>query len=241
MRLLATEAHLEALANLLPAAQYDVLAGLASGLSPQEVWDEVSQYLVTGEPQVDPEDITTAIARTPDQFVLVSGPDELAQILSHPFDAWRIFLHSTERDIAYRPAYAGPAMVTGGAGTGKPITALHRAVFLARRRPAAPDEPPILLTTFTRNLAEALERQLPLLTDDERIRDRIEVLNVDRLAYRIVAEAHGHQPAVIDAKVLHGFWEQAAASTAGAFSPSSLSGSGSRSSSPRTCASRVNT
>ncbi|MEU1603104.1 UvrD-helicase domain-containing protein [Micromonospora matsumotoense] len=218
VRLLTTEAHLEALANLLPAAQYDALAGLASGLSPQEVWDEVSQYLPSGEPpvQVDPEDLGTAIARTPDRFVLVSGPAELAQILSHPFDAWRIFLHPAQREIAYRPSYAGPAMVTGGAGTGKTVTALHRAVFLAQQG----DE--VLLTTFTRNLAEALERQLPLLTDDPQVRDRVQVLNVDRLAYRIVAEAHGRPPAVVDGKVLRGLWEQAAESVAGAFSPTFL-------------------
>ncbi|MFC8616594.1 UvrD-helicase domain-containing protein [Micromonospora purpureochromogenes] len=221
VRLLTTEAHLEALANLLPAAQYDALAGLAAGLSPQEVWEEISQYLPSGEPPapVDPDDIGTAIARTSDRFVLVSGPDELAQILSHPFDAWRIFLHPAQRDIAYRPSYAGPAMVTGGAGTGKTVTALHRAVLLAQSEEPPSGHTPVLLTTFTRNLAEALERQLPLLTEDPQVRERVHVFNVDRLAFRIVAEAHGRQPAIIDPKVLREFWEQASASLGGALSP----------------------
>ncbi|XTZ13182.1 UvrD-helicase domain-containing protein [Micromonospora echinospora] len=221
VRLLTTEAHLEALANLLPAAQYDALAGLAAGLSPQEVWEEVSQYLPGGEPpaHVDADDLGAAIARTPDRFVLVSTADELDQILSHPFDAWRIFLHPAQREIAYRPSYAGPAMVTGGAGTGKTVTALHRAVFLARRADGPADGPPVLLTTFTRNLAEALERQVPLLTDDSQVRRRIEVLNVDRLAYRIVAEAVGRAPAVIDVRTLREFWKQAASACGGTFSP----------------------
>lgn len=221
VRLLTTETHLEALAHLLPAPQYDVLSGLAAGLSPQEVWEEVSQYLPSDESQtqVDPDDISTAISRTPDRFIMVSGPQELAQILSHPFDAWRVFLHPAQREIAYRPTYAGPAMVTGGAGTGKTVTALHRAVFLAQRADETVGQPPILLTTFTRHLAEALERQLPLLTDDPHVLGKIQVLNVDRLAFRVVTEALGRQPAVIDSKILRGFWEQAAATIGGGFGP----------------------
>ncbi|KAB1160099.1 AAA family ATPase [Micromonospora sp. AMSO12t] len=223
VRLLTTETHLEALAGLLPTPQYDALAGLAAGLSPEEVWEEVSQYLPGGQPpaQVDPEDIGTAVTRTPDRFVMVSGPQELAQILSHPFDTWRTFLHPAQREIAYRTSYVGPAMVTGGAGTGKTVTALHRAVFLAQRAvaPVPAGHSPVLLTTFTRYLAEALERQLPLLTEDPETLARVHVLNVDRLAYQVVSDAHGRRPTVVDPKVLRGLWEQAAATLDGAFSP----------------------
>lgn len=225
VRLLTTEAHLEALANLLPTPQYDALTGLAAGMSPEQVWAEVSAYLPTGTPpeEVDTDDLAAAVARTPDRFVLVSGPEELAQILAHPFDAWRVFLHPAQREIAHRPSYAGPALVTGGAGTGKTVTALHRAVFLARR--TAPEsstvagsaEPSVLLTTFTRNLADALDRQLGTLTDDPSTRERIEVLNVDRLAYRVVAEALGRQPNVVDQRELRQLWDTAAKATGGAF------------------------
>lgn len=212
VRVLATEAHLQALANLLPAPQFDALTGLAAGLTPEQVWQEVSQRLVGAPPtDVDTEDIAAAAARTPDRFALVSSPDELAQILAHPFDAWRNFLHPTQRDVAYRPTYAGPALVTGGAGTGKTVTALHRAVFLAQREPGAP----ILLTTFTRNLADALDRQVGLLTEDPDIRARIEVLNVDRLAYRVVAEALGRPPAIVEHAALRELWEKAAQATDG--------------------------
>ncbi len=223
VRLLATEAHLQALAALLPALQYDALVGLAAGLTPEQVWDELSQQLVDGAPaEVDTDDVAGAAGRTPDRFVVVSGPDELASILAHPFDAWRVFLHPAQRQIAHRPSYAGPTLVTGGAGTGKTVTALHRAVVLAGRDPhghhahdhAADDHgaPPILLTTFTRNLADALDRQLGLLTDDDAIRQRIDVLNVDRLAHRVLTEAHGQRPAIVDHEWLQQRWQQAAES-----------------------------
>jgi len=110
--------------------------------------------------------------------------------------------------------------VTGGAGTGKTVTALHRAAFLAERadipsvdgqsKGAGRAGPPILLTTFTRNLAEALDAQLALLIQDAAVRSRVEVLNVDRLAYSIVKQARGG-PAVADERALRQRWAQAAA------------------------------
>ena len=49
--------------------------------------------------------------------------EEVAQFLSHPFAPWRTFLHPSQRKIAYRESYSGPAQVTGGPGTGKTVTA----------------------------------------------------------------------------------------------------------------------
>ena len=48
--------------------------------------------------------------------------------------------------------YRGPARVSGSAGTGKTIVALHRAVHLARTHSDAR----VLLTTFSPAFADAL-------------------------------------------------------------------------------------
>jgi len=82
----------------------------------------------------------------------VSGHEELQLVLAHPFAAWRMFLHPDQRTIAYRASYSGPAQVTGGPGTGKTVTLLHRAGFLAARAVI----PAVLVTTFNGTLAEAL-------------------------------------------------------------------------------------
>ena len=71
--------------------------------------------------------------RTPSRVVFIDSNDELDKILEHPFAMWRVFLHPAQRKIAYAPRYSGPAQVTGGAGTGKTVTALHRAAYLARK------------------------------------------------------------------------------------------------------------
>ncbi|MGH3196610.1 MAG: UvrD-helicase domain-containing protein, partial [Streptosporangiaceae bacterium] len=142
-------------------------------------------------------------------------PEELQLILAHPFAAWRTFLHPSQREIAYRTRYAGPAQVTGGPGTGKTVTVLHRAAFLAER--AAPAEH-VLVTTFAGNLADALAAQLDLLIRDSQVRQKIEVLNVDRLAYRIVKQARG-TPVIADERTLRTRWAKAAASKGLTFTP----------------------
>ena len=64
-----------------------------------------------------------------------------------------------------------------------------------------PDAKQVLLTTFNGNLAESLHAQLDLLIRDADVRRRIEVLNVDRLAYSIVKQARG-SPVIADERVL---------------------------------------
>jgi UvrD/REP helicase N-terminal domain/UvrD-like helicase C-terminal domain len=227
VRLLGSDAHLEALQTVLPDAQYAALYALACGMTVQEAWAEVAQLLPAEAPPevVDPGDLVSAMERTPGQVAFVAGQEELQRILAHPFAAWRTFLHPSQRKIAYKPSYSGPAQVTGGAGTGKTVTAVHRAAYLAARADtpapvASPRQagPPILLTTFTRNLAETLDAQLALLVEDPSVRGRVEVLNVDRLAYRIVKQARG-TPAIADARALRQRWASAAADAGLAFTP----------------------
>ncbi|MFI5802218.1 UvrD-helicase domain-containing protein [Streptomyces sp. NPDC051561] len=205
VRSLSAEAHLDALHKILPEQQHDVLAGLAAGMDPEAVWREVV-VVQRGkpvpppiekdtapdheQPSVDePQDaLSAAMARSQGTIALVSGPDELMEILSKPFDAWRVFLHPSQRWIAYRPSYGGPARVLGGPGTGKTVVALHRALHLARQLPSDAADRSILLTTFTRDLAAELLRSLELLVPDARLRAKIQVLNVDALAHQVVRQ-----------------------------------------------------
>lgn len=197
VRLLTREAHLDALQHLLPQLQYDVLVALASGMTAEDTWAEISKHLVdAAKPDsVEPDDLSTAIERTPDQVALVDGPEELAKILRPPFALWRIFLHPAQRRIAYRPSYPGSVMITGGAGTGKTVTALHRAAHLARRYDAGT---PILMTTFAKPLTLELGRQLDQLIEDPRDRERIAVVTTDQVAAGVLRERLGRPAEVIN-------------------------------------------
>ena len=226
-RILTSEADLDAIQTLIPEAQATALFALACGMSVEDAWREVAPYLGPDiQHPVNTADLVAAMKRSPDQIVFVSGHAELQRILADPFAAWRIFLHPSQRKIAYATRYAGPAQVTGGAGTGKTVTALHRAAHLAAQEATqlfsaeAEDKRPILLTTFTRNLADSLLTQFEELVDDQELRRQVEVINVDRVAHHIVAKARGSNPPIIKPHDLHQLWSSAAGQD---FTPSFVS------------------
>jgi superfamily I DNA/RNA helicase len=202
---LARQIHSEELLDstrpFLPEHQYDVLCGLAAGMTPEQVWQEIVQVQLTAGQEAEnaalmeggqaPDELTAAMNRAQGRVALVSGPAELMELLERPFDTWRVFLHPSQRRVAYRPAFSGPARVAGGPGTGKTVVALHRAAHLAVRLPQDAPDGAVLLTTFTRDLAAELDRCLRLLvTDPEQLR-RIRVVNVDALAHEILREQRG--------------------------------------------------
>ena len=142
----------------------------------------------------------------------MSGQEELRHVLSQPFADWRTFLHPSQREIAYRADYSGPVQLTGGPGTGKTVTLLHRAAYLAEHAETASVSEPggqVLVTAFNGILADSLAAQLDLLVAGD-VRRRVQVVNVDRLAYAIVKTARG-APVIADERMLHTLWADAAA------------------------------
>ena len=64
----------------------------------------------------------------------MANVEELQRALDFPWEKWTVFLHPEQRQWVERD-YTGPARVSGSAGTGKTIVALHRAAHLARTHP----------------------------------------------------------------------------------------------------------
>ncbi|MFJ8042137.1 UvrD-helicase domain-containing protein [Kitasatospora sp. NPDC096147] len=202
VRTITDKPQLEAFARLFPEDQFEVLQYLAEGFGTDDVWRDVVAVRRPASPgQLDPRDLDTAIANTPNRITLVSGPAELDDILRKPFAAWRVFLHPTQRRVAYRMSYGGPAQVTGGPGTGKTVVALHRVKHLLERTHSqlpSDDRSRILLTTYTTALATALRENLTHLLDDADLLARVDVTTVNAVAHRIVKEAKGKVPDLID-------------------------------------------
>jgi mRNA-degrading endonuclease RelE of RelBE toxin-antitoxin system len=115
------------------------------------------------------------------RFRTITSREELERALDYPWDKWTTFLHPAQRQLVER-AYNGPARVSGSAGTGKTIVALHRAVYLAR----ANRDSRVLLTTFSEPLANALRSKLRLLISSEpRMGDRLEVHAMNSIGRRL--------------------------------------------------------
>ena len=146
----ATEDSVLDLAHHLPAEAAEALLELAVGGTPQPSLP----VLAGGDPFSHPD----ALRR----FRIMNNVEELAAALEYPWERWSIFLHPDQRGIVERN-YNGPARVSGSAGTGKTVVALHRAAHLAKTNPDAR----VLLTTFSDILANQLRAKLAVLMSDE--------------------------------------------------------------------------
>lgn len=111
-------------AERLPAEAAEALLELATGGKPR-----VAQPVT---PVTNPFEHPDAQRR----FRVMTNVEELQRALDFPWEKWTVFLHPEQRQWVERD-YAGPARISGSAGTGKTIVALHRAVHLARSHPDA--------------------------------------------------------------------------------------------------------
>jgi hypothetical protein len=165
----ATEDSLLVLAERLPGEAAEALLELATGGKPR--------VMKPATPVTNPFDHPDAQRR----FRVMTNVEELQRALDFPWEKWTIFLHPEQRQWVERD-YTGPARVSGSAGTGKTIVALHRAVHLARTHPEAR----VLLTTFSDTLANALHTKLKRLVGSEpRLAERIDVHSLNALGLRL--------------------------------------------------------
>jgi mRNA-degrading endonuclease RelE of RelBE toxin-antitoxin system len=144
------------------------------------------------------------------RFRVLTNVEELERALDFPWEKWTVFLHPDQRQFVERD-YSGPVRISGSAGTGKTIVALHRAVLLARRHPQAR----ILLTTFSKALASALKVKLQHLVGNEpAIADRVVVRPITALGSEMYTEAFG-PPAIASAELVRSLLGEAAAKVPG--------------------------
>lgn len=165
----ATEETLLALVDHLPSEAAEALLELATGGKPR-----IPQAVPTAASPFDHPDAQR-------RFRVMGNVEELERALDFPWDKWTVFLHPEQRQWVERE-YTGPARVSGSAGTGKTIVALHRAAFLARTNPEAR----VLLATFSDTLAHALHTKLRRLVGNEpRLAERIDVHSLNALGLRL--------------------------------------------------------
>lgn len=159
---------------------------------PAEVAEALLDYAATGRLPT-PEPATVDPFAHPDtlrRVQTISSEAELRQALDFPWDKWSVFLHPSQRDVVERD-FSGPARVMGTAGTGKTIVALHRAARAVREDERAR----VLLTSFSRPLANALKAKLAiLLTDDPGKMDRVSIASFEDAATELFQLATGRRP-----------------------------------------------
>ena len=177
--------------------QGEALLNLATGATIEEIREDFG-LRHSRDIAAEPTDadliagLRTRAARS--TFTWLESDEDLRRAIEGlSFAEWQLFLHPQQRALVERRAN-GPMRVSGGAGTGKTVIAVHRAVELAKRDKAGGLEPRILLTTYTRNLADDLRRQVAQL--DQRLpfteklsEPGVMVSGLDRVARMILQQA----------------------------------------------------
>ncbi|OLO68670.1 3'-5' exonuclease [Actinomyces oris] len=179
------------------AWQGEALLNLATGATIEEIREDFG-LRPSRDVAAEPTDadliagLRTRAARS--TFTWLESDEDLRRAIEGlSFAEWQLFLHPQQRALVERRAN-GPMRVSGGAGTGKTVIAVHRAVELSKRDKADGQEPRILLTTYTRNLADDLRRQIaqlePRLPFTEKLSEPgVMVSGLDRVARMILQHA----------------------------------------------------
>jgi len=179
---------------------------------PAEVAEALLDYAATGRlptPEPAPAD-PFAHPDTLRRVQTITSEEELRLALDFPWDKWSVFLHPSQRGVVERN-FSGPARVTGTAGTGKTIVALHRAARAVREDPQAR----VLLTSFSRPLANALATKLKILLADTPDKlSRVSISSFEDAAAELYQLSTGRRPVLASTEIQQSALDRAIAETA---------------------------
>lgn len=103
----------------------------------------------------------------------------MEDVLARPIEDWMVFLHPLQQEIVKAPV-SGPTKISGPAGSGKTVIAIHKAVDQAFAGT-------VLVTTLVRNLPPVFEQLSRRLSPTSA--ERIQFLGLFAWAYRYLEGA----------------------------------------------------
>ena len=157
---------LEPLEEYLPTDAFENIYNLLDG----EEIDDIIAEIEEGQAKANEDQLLSNNNKR--RFVELTDDDALQRILDNDMDKWQLFLHPSQQKLVDAD-YKGTMKVSGGAGTGKTVAALHRLKHLSGNTDAK-----ILFTTYTRTLKENLE---DLVKKMDINRSRCTLSNIDQV------------------------------------------------------------
>lgn len=161
---------LESLEAYLPIDAFENLFYLLDGASIESLQTEILEGRVAAEDLQSKNNARSFIEYTDDEM--------LNEALNGSLHKWKYYLHPSQSAFV-ESDFKCSVKISGGAGTGKTVAALHRLKFLAKN---SQSELPILFTTFTKELSENLRS---LATELEIPANKYEIKNIDALAFEL--------------------------------------------------------
>ncbi len=209
LRRLPTEDAVMEVATSLKPALGEALIELAAE---PERFDEALRTYQARQAETGTEvSIAEALANPRNQhkfWVPPPGEEALARALDGDFEAWRVFLHPSQRRIVHADA-KGAVKVTGGPGTGKTVVALHRARHLVETV-FADDPRPVLVTAFSQPLVDDMRRSFSrLVSDRPELMKRVRFETSTKVAQDILRTVHSQAYGFLDDAAMAELWAEA--------------------------------
>lgn len=170
---------LEKLEHYLPVDAFENLFYLLDGASIESLKTDILQ----GKQNED----ALGSKNNARSFIEFTNDEMLNEALRGSLHKWKYYLHPSQSSVV-NGDFKGATKVSGGAGTGKTVAALHRLKYLASQKTS---ELPILFTTFTKELSESLSS---LSEDLEIPQQQYKILNIDALAFQLAQKINLRQP-----------------------------------------------
>ena len=199
VRSIKDKSDLVSKSNMLPD---DVHAGLELIEEGNSIEETLEVIAPKSKVKIAEDDCRTAIELDVNKgsYYVIKDEDNIEEVLS--LASWRIFLHQSQRAIVDND-YKNSFYVSGGAGTGKTIVAMHRAKRLAQSLGRGKK---LLFTTFTKDLIKDIKANLEELCDDKEMK-KIEVVNLDAWAVKFLKK-HNYEYEIIYGKDLDAVWNE---------------------------------
>lgn len=166
VKLIKSLDDLELLEEYLPTDAFENIYNLLDG----ENIDNIIAEIEDGQAKENEDQLLSNNNKR--RFVELTDDDALQRILDNDMDKWQLFLHPSQQKLVDAD-YKGTMKVSGGAGTGKTVAALHRLKHLSGN-----PEAKILFTTYTRTLRENLEELVKKMVIN---RSRCTLSNIDQV------------------------------------------------------------
>lgn len=115
------------------------------------------------------------------RFIEITDDEMLADIMEQGMEKWQLFLHPSQRKFVDAD-YPGTVKISGSAGTGKTIAALHRLKTLTQSQGVN-----VLFTTYTTALSDYLNE---LVRKMDIPSQRFELNNIDKVLINVARDNH---------------------------------------------------
>ena len=166
---------LDSLEEYLPSDAFENLFYLLDG----EDIDNIIAEIEDGQAKADEDKLLSNNNKR--RFVELTDDEDLQLILDNDLEKWQLFLHPSQQKLVDAD-YKGTMKVSGGAGTGKTVAALHRLKYLCEKPDAR-----VLFTTYTRTLKENLDE---LIKKMDICRSRYTLNHIDQV---LIETAHQYK------------------------------------------------